>query len=95
MYYFSWFITQAICNTALILLQNKPLGTWNSLMQRIWISKIHYAGFCRLVTNIHNTKLKIASLFETCNYKHHSIVLGYITIKLFFFETFHIYSIRI
>ena len=34
-------------------------------------------------------------LFGTCNYKHHSIVLGYVTIKLFFFETFHIYNIRI
>ena len=32
-------VTQTICNAALILLQNKALGTWNSLMQKSGFSK--------------------------------------------------------
>ena len=43
-----------ISNTALILLQNKALGTWNSLMQKSGFQKIHhYAGFLQIGSHIH------------------------------------------
>ena len=44
------YITQkAICNTALILLQNKPLGIWNSLTQESGFPKcIIMLGICKL-----------------------------------------------
>ena len=45
---FQCFRPLSICNTALILLQNKALGTWNSLMKNSRFSKMHhYAAFCK------------------------------------------------
>ena len=42
---FSWYLALQLkknCNTALILIQNKALDIWNSLMQKSGFPKMHH-----------------------------------------------------
>ena len=61
MYCFSCYLalySKSICNIALILLQNKALGLWNSLMQKSGFPKMHhYVGFWQIGSHMRYLKL--------------------------------------